>query len=329
MPITIKDIADLCGVSPGTVDRALNNRLGISVKTKRKIMKAAMELRYRPSHAAQSLARGKTMTLGVVLFDLHNRSFAQLMNAIQNKARECDYFVDLVLTDKDPLKEKEYIEHLISRRVDGIILFSVNMGSDFDQYLQSLDIPIVTVGNWISDKWKYIGINDRTAMKDATNYILDRGYQRIIYICPPLSYRGVTNIFTQEERLIGCTEAMRAHEPGSGPVVIQDTDFLRALDRIDLTGNERTAILCSCDYYALEVMNDLKAKGLDIPGDVGLMGFDNIDMLKYVSPSLTTVEYNVEEMGIQAMETLLGLIEQDDSSLVPLLDYSIIPGNSL
>ena len=107
MGVTIKDIASICGVSTGTVDRALNNRSGNNVKTKMKIMQIAEELNYRPHHTARSLAKGKTMTIGVVLFDLYNRSFAQMLNAIEFKAMELGYFVDIVLTDKDPKKEKE------------------------------------------------------------------------------------------------------------------------------------------------------------------------------------------------------------------------------
>ncbi|WP_199619969.1 LacI family DNA-binding transcriptional regulator [Paenibacillus alkalitolerans] len=133
MGVTLKDIANICGVSPGTVDRALNNRPGISTKTKKKILKVAVELNYQPDHRARSLARGKTMTIGVILFDLHNRSFAQMANAIEAKSRELGYFVDLALSDKDPDKEKKLIGRMINRKVDGLILFSVNFGESFDE----------------------------------------------------------------------------------------------------------------------------------------------------------------------------------------------------
>jgi LacI family transcriptional regulator len=329
MAVTIKEIANMCGVSPGTVDRALNNRPGISDRTKKKILKLVKKLNYQPDHMARSLAKGRTMTLGVVLFDLYNRSFAQLMNAVELKSRELGYYVHLVLTEKDKENEKYCIENLVSRKVDGIILFSVNKGEQFNEYLKTLNIPIVTIFNHVSDDWQYIGINDRQAMKDAVHYIWERNYRKYIFICPPLAYRDTSNIFTQEERLIGCMEGLQELQPGNEPIVIQEKNFLRALDRLELKGPEKTVIMCSCDIYALEVMNHLKSKGLQVPHDVGLMGFDHIDVLKYVTPALTTVEYAVEEFGVKAVECLVSQIEHADCPSIPLLDYKIIPGDSI
>ncbi|WP_167568935.1 LacI family DNA-binding transcriptional regulator [Brevibacillus migulae] len=330
MRITIKDIAELCGVSVGTVDRALNNRPGISAKTKKKILQIAEEMHYRPDHTARSLAKGRTMTLGVILFDVHNRSFAQLMNAIADKANEFGYFVDLVLTDKNQENELRCLEHLITRKVDGIILFTVNKGKEFEQFAKRLQTPIVTICNRLSEDWNYVGIDDRQAMKDAVQYIIDKGYERYIYICPPLAFRGKSNIYTQEERYEGCKEALREAGLEERLILIEERNYIHALDQIALTGSvPRTAIICSCDYYALEVMNALKAKGLRIPEDIGLMGFDNIDVLKYVTPPLTTVEYAVEEIGVKAVECLVGILDRQEEPAIPLLPYRIIPGATI
>lgn len=130
MRITTEDIARICGVSRGTVDRALNNRPGISPKTKEKVLKVAKELGYRPNMIACSLAKGHTMSIGVVVFDLNNEFFAQLLNSIEIRARELGYFTYLVLTQKDPKVEKECLSHLVDRNVDGIILFSINKGDN-------------------------------------------------------------------------------------------------------------------------------------------------------------------------------------------------------
>ncbi|MEJ9319135.1 LacI family DNA-binding transcriptional regulator, partial [Halalkalibacterium halodurans] len=157
MKVTIKDIATICGVSAGTVDRALNNRTGISEKTREKILKTAKELNYRPDYTARSLVMGKTMTIGVVLFDLYNRSFAQLLNAIELKARELGYFIYITLSDKNPENELNCIEHLVNRKVDGIILFTVNKGEQFEANLSKWGIPIITIFNYVSEKWEYIG----------------------------------------------------------------------------------------------------------------------------------------------------------------------------
>ncbi|GAB2670240.1 LacI family DNA-binding transcriptional regulator [Paenibacillus thermoaerophilus] len=337
MGITIKQIAELCGVSIGTVDRALNDRPGISEKTKRRILEVAREHQYRPDLTARSLARGRTMTIGVVLFDLYNRSFAQLANAIERRSRERGYIVHLTLTGKDPEMEKNCLRQLVQRKADGIILCSVNEGARFEEELRGLLTPIVTVCNRISDRWPYVGIDDRGAMKEAVGQLLRKGYRRFVYVCPPLADRGRVNIHTQEQRWIGFREALEdgadAVSGGQGKfetAVIAQRDYLDALRRLDLAaGTGKTAIVCSCDAYALEVMHDCRSRGLRVPEDVGIMGFDNIDMLKYVSPRLSTVHYDMEEFGTRAADSLIAWIERGEAPSVPSLAYRWIEGESV
>jgi LacI family transcriptional regulator len=328
--ITIKEIAKLCGVSTGTVDRAINNRTGISDKTKARILSVAEQMDYRPDYMAQSLARGRTMTIGVVLFDLYNRLFAQLLNAIESEARQQGYYIDVVLTDKQPDTELSCLAHLVSRKVDGIILFSVNQGQKFHNYLTSLALPIVTICNRIPDgNWPYIGIDDRAAMKEATRFVLTKGYERIIFVCPPLAYRGIRNIHTQEERLAGYLEAIEPFKSEVEITIIQQRDYIASMSELHLE-QKRAAIMCTCDIHALEVLHYVQeVRGLRVPEDVGVMGFDDIDVLKYVKPQLATVEYNVQEMGKMAVESLLSQLNGNESQQQPLVSYSLVAGQSI
>jgi len=328
MRVTIKDIAAICSVSAGTVDRALNNRTGISEKTRNKILKAAEEMNYQPDFTARSLVMGRTMTLGIVLFDLYNRSIAQLMNAIEQKARELGYFVYITLTDKNPENERTCIEYLINRKVDGIILFTVNQGEEFDDYLSRFHTPIVTIFNFISKNWEYIGIRERQAMKEAVNYIASKDYKRFVYVSPPLAYAGKTNIYTQEERFIGFLEGMKLNN-ATEPLVLKDSDYLKKLQAYSFDPAEKTAIVCSTDLYALEVMNLLKEKNIAIPEQAGVMGFDDIDMLKYISPRLTTVKFPIVQIGEKAVESIVNKIERGAYISIPLLDHEIIRGESI
>lgn len=329
MRVTIKDIAKHCGVSSGTVDRALNNRPGIKEKTKQKVLKAAKELKYRPDFTARSLVKGRTMTLGIVLFDLYNRSFAQLLNAVELRARQYGYFLYIALTDKDMENEKQCIEYLANHKVDGIILFSVNKGKEFEEYLHGISIPIVTIFNFLSADWEYIGIPERAAMRDGVSHIMNKGYKQFIYISPPLKYEGLTNIYTQEERLQGFLEALSARNLTEAEI-IRHNDYLADLETVDFRKQAKTAIICSCDLYALEVMRFLKNKGYQIPEDVGVMGFDNIDVLKYISPSLTTIEYPVEDIGYKAVESIVHKIENGSyiGKETSELSYRFIAGES-
>lgn len=327
--VTSNVIAEICGVSQGTVDRALNNRPGISGKTRERILETAEKLGYRPHHLARSLAKGCTMTIGLVVFDLYNRFFAQLANAIESSARQQGYFVYLTLTEKDKDTEKACIEHLMSRQVDGIIIFSVNKGKEFAAYLEKLKLPLVTICNRITEGFPFIGIDDYRAMKDAALHIAEKGYRRIIYVSPPLAYRDKSNIYAQERRLQGYLDALAEAGDRLEAVIIEGGDYLEKLAALDLKNGVRTAVLCSNDIYALEVLRHLEARGLSIPEDAGLMGFDDIDMLRYVKPSLVTVAYPFEELGIMALESLLKQIKGGPEAADILLEHTIVEGNSL
>jgi len=126
MKVTMEMIAEICGTSRGTVDRALHGRKGINPKTREKILKVANELGYHPHLIARSLVKERTKTIGMIVFDLYNRFFAQIVNAAEEKARELGYSLYLTLTNKSLEEERRCIERLVGWRVDGIILSPVN-----------------------------------------------------------------------------------------------------------------------------------------------------------------------------------------------------------
>lgn len=310
------------------MDRALNGRPGISDKTREKILETAERLGYRPHLPARSLVKGCSMTIGLIVFDLYNRFFAQLANAVENSARRHGYFMSLMLTGKDKNSERECIEHLMSRQADGLILFSVNEGEGFAKYLKNLNIPLVTIGNRIGEEFPFAGIDDYRAMKDAALHIAGEGYGRIVYVSPPLAYED-SNIYAQKQRLSGYLEALGEMNGSPEPVIIKGRDYLRQLESMEFKDGMKTAVLCSNDIYALEVLRHLESRGLSIPGDVGLMGFDDIDILRYVKPSLATVDYPFEELGIKALECLLDQIKGSPGTADMLLEHTIVKGDSL
>ena len=328
MGITIKEIARRCGVSIGTVDRALNGRPGIKEETKRRILEVARQANYEPDTVARSLASGRSRTIGIVIGDLNNRSFAQLVNAAERTAREKGYLVQLMLTGKESEPEKQCLAHLKSRKADGIVLFPVNKGERFEAFLDRLGLPLVAVCNRLSERRSYVGIDDRSAMAEAADRAWTAGYRRFVYICPPLTYRESHNIHTQAERFDGFREAL-ARRGAEEPIVVTSQDFVSELAKLEFGGAARTAVFCSCDAYALEALNHFRARGVRVPEDAGITGFDNIDMLKYVSPRLTTVHYDMEEIGRSAVELLVEQIETGQAPRQLMLPYRYVAGDSM
>ena len=228
---TSHEIARICGVSRGTVDRALNNRPGIKPATKEKILKVAKELNYRPDFLGQSLVKGTTMTLGIIVFDINNRIFSQLIHVMEKQARARGYSIYLTFTDKQSEIEIECIDQMVSRKVDAIIMMSVNIGGEFEAYLKSLPIPVVTFANRISDEFPYVWIHDRKAIYDAVHYIVSCGYEHLIYISPPLGIRRHTNLYTIKERYQGLLEAS-AELPRLSYEVIRQHDYIPKLQQL-------------------------------------------------------------------------------------------------
>lgn len=328
MGITSKDIARICGVSRGTVDRALNNKPRIKQETKERILKTAQELGYRPDLIARSLVTGKTMSLGVVVFDIRNRYFAQLLNSIEITAKKRGYFVNITLQEKDPYMEIKLIDSLVDRRVDGIILCPVNKGDGVGEYLRNLPIPLVVVGNFISPGIPFIGIDEFKAASDAFKLIVSKGYQRIVFVCPPLADKDKENIYSHEKRLEGfmaAAEQMKAIEH----IVIDNWDYMNEIKKLVKKNDLKTAFFCSGDTFALEIMKLFRSLKITIPDQVGIMGFDYIDTLEYVTPALSTIYNPVSEIGSKTVETLIDLIEGKEVEPYLLIEHKIIMGESL
>lgn len=327
MSITSKEIANICGVSRGTVDRALNNRPGVSEETKKMILKVAAEHGYQPNHIGRSLVIGKSMNLGVIMFDIDNRVFAQIINGIEARARELDYFVNLSLTYRDAKLEIDIIRQHLARNVDGIILLSVNHDPQFVQFIQNLRKPVVTIGNKVSPETPYIWFDDCQATMDLVNLIVSKGYEHIIYVCPPLQRLGQENLYVPEQRYMGFNRSAEIHKTVTFSSILHN-DYIQEIFQSDIK-KKRTAILCSSDIYAIDILNTCKDLGVQVPNDIGVAGFDNIDILKYITPRLTTISFNSESIGKEAVHLLMRQIEGNEVPIAQLLKHSIILGESV
>ncbi|NQX70360.1 LacI family DNA-binding transcriptional regulator [Paenibacillus alba] len=328
MNITSKQIAELCGVTRGTVDRALNNRPGIHPETREKILRVAEELGYRPHFLAQSLVKGHTKTLGIVLFDIHNRIFSQLFHAFEAEARKRGYIVYLVLSHRDKELELEYINNLLDRRVDGIALLPANFNKKFESLLLRSRTPIVTFGNRLNGPFPYIWIDDKQAIQDSVSFLIQQGYRRLIYISPPLMRKGKENIHVPEQRYNGFIEACEATRDMRFDIIAQK-NYLAELETLMDTTDSTCAILCSSDVYALEVLKWLNDRKIKVPEQIGLMGFDNIDVLKYINPAITTVDYNVNEIGTRLADLLINKINNQDIPSETLIAHHVVEGHSV
>ena len=185
--ITTAELAQICGVSQGTVDRALNNRTDINAETKQRIINVAKQYGYR--EYVDSKTEIKTAgQIGIIVFNLNNEYFSKLITETEFILRELGFSAVIMMTHYDKQYEIECIRNMYNMGVKGIILCSVNSGDEFKNYLNLFDIPIVAVGNNIGSV-PYVGIDDFCAMRDMTEKLLSEGYTDLIYFSPALKYK--------------------------------------------------------------------------------------------------------------------------------------------
>lgn len=329
MGVTTKDIAQICNVSRTTVNRALSGTGRISEETKELILKTARELDYHPDILATSLKNGKTQNIGVLVFDIRNQYFAQMVNAIEQEAKKRSYFLSINLHEKNKDTEREILKKLVDYRVEGIILSPVSKGKKYAKFLESLEKPVVIIGNNVDANIPFVGIDEKAAAKEAVEHIHSKGYKNIYFVCPPLSDAKTENVFSHEQREKGFSEAVKSIK-GLKSDIISGWDYLDKVKEImDGRKGQKIAFFCSGDVYALEIMKALRVEQLRAGEDYGIMGFDNIDVLDYVIPRLTTIDNSVEALAVKAVDVLFGMIEGkrvESSTVVP---YKIIEGDTL
>lgn len=330
MAITVNQIAEKCGVSRTTVLRALNGKGSVGKETKEKILSVAKQYNYRPNLLARSLNHGRTMSLGVVTINVENMYFVQSLNVINKEADKRGYFTNIVVCDESLEWEKKLIQGLADRQMDGILMSPINKGKQFEEFLLSLHLPIVCIGNQVSDSITTVQVNEMEATIEAVELILSKGYQRIIFVCPPLEVQKEQNIYVHEQRLLGFQTAVKKY-PELIASVIGKQNYLSAVEQeIQNCSDKKIAFLCSGDSYALDIMRWASQKGLSVPKDFGLMGFDDINVLEFISPKLTTVSTNLEGVAKTAVSELIQQIEVKEYCPKSIfLNYKILDRETL
>ncbi|MDE6604200.1 MAG: LacI family transcriptional regulator [Lachnospiraceae bacterium] len=337
MAVTAKELAQMCGVSRMTVHRALTDTGRINQQTKELILKKAKECGYRPDLLARGLVKGQTFYIGVVVLDVNNRYFSQLLSAIGMEARRRGYFVNITLHEENKEMEKEQLERLVDYHVDGVILSSVNQGEEYREFLQSLDTPIVTIGNKIADGIPFVSIQEKKAAREATEVILQKGYEKIVFVCPPLE-QTETNTYVHQQRLEGFQEAVAEwnrkldQEQSEVDTVIIDRNegFVESTCEELYQTEKRTACFCTGDMFALDIMKYMEGQGRIAGRDYGIIGFDGIDMLNYVAPRLYTIYNPVEEVAKEAVKLLFRLMNGEaEGDNTVILNCQIQEGETL
>jgi len=306
--VTLRKVAEKAGVSVNTASRAINNKSDINEETKKRVLQIAQELGYVQNATAVALRTKKTRTLGVAIADNRNPFYAEVLNGMEMSAREKNYHIILANTQRDYKKEEEAINLLLTKRVDGLLITPVQDRDDDIKNLIDANIPFVIVGRDFENIEVDAVYNDEVKGGFlATEYLIKKGHKRVALI------NGFLHKSPARGRLEGYKKALNKYR-------IPLDDSLISVGDINMEdGHERTkqmleknidftAIFAYNDMMAFGAMQAIKEKGLRIPEDIGLVGYDDIPFSSLISPSLTTIRLKKQELGAESVKLLLSRI---------------------
>lgn len=306
---TQKEVAERAGVSRATVSYVLNEKssegVPISDATRRKVLEAVKDLGYRPNAQARTLRSGKTMTIGVLMLDLHNPHFWQHLSGIEEEAHRHGYTIMVFHTALKRSEENVALRELTQKRIDGAIInASYDLHADEKNYELALSgMPIVDLSSQDSP-FDHIIADYRAATRQLMSYLFDQGHRRYGFVY------GVANPENGLDRLEPYRETLK--EKGisreDGQVVTceptQEAGYEAALQLLK-SRNRPTAIIAINDYLAMSVMRAAADLGISVPRDLSVCGFDDIPFSRFVVPRLTTVRRETELGGRRAFQLLL------------------------
>ncbi|HBE80833.1 MAG TPA: LacI family transcriptional regulator [Firmicutes bacterium] len=310
---TIKDVAKKAGVSYATVSRALNNHPEINEETRKKIVKISSEMGYQPNAIAQGLVKKETKTIGLLIPDITNPFFPEVARGVEDAANMEGYSVFLCNTNWSEEQEERYLEVLMQKQVDGIIIGPSSERTGHIKKVFHLGIkPAVFISRIDYPNSTSILIDNISGARIAVEYLISKGHKKIAFI------GGLKDAFSNQDRLLGYKNALEMNGIPINQDYILNGDFKResghqATQKVLQVNLRPTAIFAANDMLALGAIQAIKEEGLVIPGDISVVGFDDIGFAALPEIQLTTIAQPKYDMGRLAFLTLLDQIKGGDS----------------
>lgn len=309
----MKDVARLAGVSVQTVSVVVNDKAVVAPETRNRILAAIDELGYRPQAVARSLRTGTTRTIGLMVADISNPFFARMADAVEDQAHAAGYNLILYNTHSDPEREQTYLQIAAQRWVDGMLFVTTTDELRGLHALQAAGIPVVAIDRIPRDyEGPHVILDNRTTGLLAAEHLLDLDHRDLVHICGPLDLR------LSVERLESFESAVRERGFTPIPHVVGDASWscesgYQAM-RTLLEGERRpTAVFAANDRLAIGAMRAIVEAGMRIPGDVSVMGVDDIELAAYQTPPLTTIRQSLRDVATLATRILLDLVNGTES----------------
>ena len=320
-PPVMTDVARLAGVSHQTVSRVLNDHPNVRPQTRETVLAAISELGYRPNAAARTLVTRRTGTLGVISFDTTFFGPSSMLYAIEGAAQDSYFVVIASLQSLDRGSVLEAVDRFVGQGVEGIIVIAPLTSAVSALGDCAGDIPLVAVGCGTHAPLTSVAVDNAAGGALATRYLLGLGHETVHHIAGPASWLDAY------ERIAGWRQALQETQAPEPAILAGDWSSASGYEiGNQLAADDRvTAVFCANDPMALGVLRALSEHGRRVPGDVSVVGFDDIPDSAYFLPPLTTVRQNFGELGRRALAALVDLINgRDPSSLAPVTPRLVV-----
>jgi LacI family transcriptional regulator, galactose operon repressor len=331
--VTIRDVARVAKVHPGTVSRALNadTRALVNEETAERVLRAAEELGYRPNPIARGLKTNRSYTIGVLIPDITNPLFPPILRGIEDRLGEAGYTSLIVNTDNDPDRERSHIEAMRARQVDGFISATARLDRELLAEAAAAGKPLVLVNRSLEDgSTPAVTVDDAFGIRLAVEHIAELGHTRVGHVSGP------QNLSTGHRRYLGFVEAMTdaglevqaKHVRFSNSFT--EAEGARVCAELLDAAPDLTAIVAANDLLALGCYDMLEERGVRCPDDISIVGFNDMPFVDRLRPPLTTVRVPQREIGTVAADLMLQRLsdEVDGASQILLAPTFVLRGST-
>lgn len=322
---TIKDVAKIANVSVATVSRILNNLDGYSEETRKKVMDVINDIGYQRNAIARNLKINESRTIGVLLPRVDTLFYVQIVNGIQDYANENNYSVITCNVGRDGEKTTEYLNTLAERQVDGMIVCSLPPESEYDKKIVESNIPSILVST-LSYRYSipYVKVDDYQASYAGTCYLIENGHRNIAL----LGGKSEDPI-AGAPRLAGFIQALKDNGLSVNENFIKHNGFsfkdgITSMEELLKEKESATAIFATCDEIAIGALTVAHRKGIKVPEDISIIGYDNTFVSEMCYPTLTTIGQPLYQMGQKSVEMLIKKINQNTEIESVIMPFEII-----
>ena len=309
--MNIAEIAKRANVSTATVSRTLNQSGPVKAATARKVWRAVTEMNYYPNSNARALVSGRSRLIGLIVSDITNPFFPELVRAFQDLAAQKQYEVLLTSTNYLTSRMTECLRRMLERKVDGVAMMTSEMDLGLIKELSRRNVPIVfmDVGQ-MGPRMSHVAIDYGNGIRQAVDHVVGLGHRNIAFITGPL------DLHSARTRRQAFVDGLRHHGLAPDRKMIREGTHTaeggqHAMSALLRLSKPPTAVVCSNDWTAIGALHAIHAAGLRVPDDISIVGFDDIPLTQYTNPALTTVRMTASDVGETAFNALFRLIGEE------------------